>query len=90
MSGIGGEAEVRDLRLKRLDDPKEQCRRKRRDDCLSFKGPSQPGNRRCNDLMRIAAEAQHQRRLRRCLNIQAAHCTNDDAVFSPCPFDRDV
>ena len=67
-----------------------RAREQRRDDCLSFKGPSQPGNRRRNDLTRIAAEAQHQRRLRRCLNIQAAHCTNDDAVFSPCLFDRDV
>ena len=71
-------------------DPKETCRRKRCDECLSFKGPSQPGNRRRNDLTRIAAETQHQRRLLRCLNIQAAHCTNDDAVFSRRPFDRDV
>jgi putative tryptophan/tyrosine transport system substrate-binding protein len=33
--------------------------------------------------MRIAAEAQHQRRLRRCLNMQAAHCTNDVNASSP-------
>jgi hypothetical protein len=70
--------------------PPLPCRRKRRDDRLSFKGPSQPGNRRCNDLTRITAEAQHQRRLRRCLNVQAAHCPNDDAVLLPYPFDRDV
>jgi hypothetical protein len=63
---------------------------KRRDDCLSFKGPSQPDNRRRHDLTRIAAKAQYQRRLLRCLNIQAAHGTNDDAVFSRGLFDRDV
>jgi hypothetical protein len=57
---------------------------------LSFKGPSQPGNRRRNDLMRVTAEAEQQRRLRWRLNIQAAHCTNDDAVLSARPFDRGV
>ena len=67
-----------------------RCWCERRDDCLSFKSLSQPGNRRRNDLTRIAAETQHQRRLRRCLNIQAAHRTYDDAVLSPCPFDRDI
>lgn len=63
---------------------------KRRDDRLSFKGPSQPGNRWRNDLSRIAAEAQYQSGLRRCLNIQATHCTNHDVVFSRRPFDCDI
>src|SRR5882757_96371 len=63
----------------------------RNDDAgLSFKGPRQPGNRRRDELTRIAAETQHQRRLRRCLDIEAAHGANDDTVFARGPFDRDV
>jgi len=69
---------------------RETRRRNVGDDYLSFKSPSQPGNRRCNHLTRIAAEAQDQRRLLRSLDIEAAHGTDDDAVFPRCLFDREV
>ena len=76
--------------LDRPNAPKQRSRREWLGKCLSFEGPGQPCDRRCNDLVRIAAEAQHQRRLRGCLHIQAAHGTNDNALLQRCLLDSDV
>ena len=50
---------------------------------LSFDDLSQTFNCGSDRVAWVAAETKHERRSRRCCNIQAAHCPDDDAVLAP-------
>ena len=50
---------------------------------LSFDDLSQTFNCGSDRVAWVAAETKHERRSRRCCNIKAAHCPDDDAVLAP-------